>query len=55
MALARKQTNRPRLLPDESLATLDAKLREEVPVELINLEREVGITFVFVIHAQIEH
>lgn len=33
-------------------AALDAKLREEVPLELINLQREVGITFVFVIHAQ---
>jgi spermidine/putrescine transport system ATP-binding protein len=42
------------LLLDESLAALDAKLREEVQVELINLQREVGITFIFVTHAQSE-
>lgn len=55
VALARGLINRPRLLLlDESLAALDAKLREEVQVELINLQREVGITFVFVTHAQTE-
>jgi spermidine/putrescine transport system ATP-binding protein len=55
VALARGLVNRPRLLLlDESLAALDAKLREEVQVELINLQREVGITFVFVTHAQSE-
>ncbi|TAN73070.1 MAG: ABC transporter ATP-binding protein [Gallionella sp.] len=55
VALARGLVNRPRLLLlDESLAALDAKLREEVQVELINLQREVGITFVFVTHAQAE-
>jgi spermidine/putrescine transport system ATP-binding protein len=55
VALARGLVNRPRLLLlDESLAALDAKLREEVQVELINLQREVGITFVFVTHAQTE-
>jgi len=53
--LARGLVNRPRLLLlDESLAALDAKLREEVQVELINLQREVGITFIFVTHAQTE-
>jgi spermidine/putrescine transport system ATP-binding protein len=53
VALARGLINRPRLLLlDESLAALDAKLREEVQVELINLQREVGITCVFVTHAQ---
>jgi spermidine/putrescine transport system ATP-binding protein len=55
VALARGLVNRPRLLLlDESLAALDAKLREEMQVELINLQREVGITFVFVTHAQTE-
>jgi spermidine/putrescine transport system ATP-binding protein len=55
VALARGLISHPRLLLlDESLAALDAKLREEVQVELINLQREVGITFVFVTHAQSE-
>ena len=55
VALARGLVNRPLLLLlDESLAALDAKLREEVQVELINLQREVGITFIFVTHAQSE-
>lgn len=55
VALARALINRPRLLLlDESLAALDAKLREEMQVELIYLQREVGITFVFVTHAQTE-
>ena len=55
VALARALINRPRLLLlDESLAALDAKLREEMQVELIGLQREVGITFVFVTHAQVE-
>lgn len=55
VALARALINRPRLLLlDESLAALDAKLREEVQVELISLQRELKITFVFVTHAQTE-
>ncbi|MCX7627356.1 MAG: ABC transporter ATP-binding protein [Methylophilaceae bacterium] len=55
VALARGLVNRPRLLLlDEPLGALDAKLREEMQVELINLQRNVGITFVFVTHAQIE-
>ena len=55
VALARALVNRPRvLLLDESLGALDAKLREEMQVELINLQRDVGITFVFVTHAQAE-
>jgi spermidine/putrescine transport system ATP-binding protein len=55
VALARGLVNRPRLLLlDEPLGALDAKLREEMQVELINLQREVGVTFVFVTHAQIE-
>ncbi|OIR17138.1 spermidine/putrescine import ATP-binding protein PotA [mine drainage metagenome] len=55
VALARGLVNRPRLLLlDEPLGALDAKLREEMQIELINLQREVGITFVFVTHAQVE-
>ncbi|HEY3327048.1 MAG TPA: ABC transporter ATP-binding protein [Novimethylophilus sp.] len=55
VALARGLINRPRLLLlDESLGALDAKLREEMQVELIGLQRELGITFVFVTHAQDE-
>lgn len=55
VALARALVNRPSvLLLDESLAALDAKLREEMQVELINLQRDVGITFVFVTHTQVE-
>jgi spermidine/putrescine transport system ATP-binding protein len=55
VALARSLVNRPRLLLlDEPLAALDAKLREEMQHELIDLQREVGITFVFVTHAQDE-
>jgi spermidine/putrescine transport system ATP-binding protein len=55
VALARGLINRPRLLLlDEPLGALDLKLREEMQVELIRLQREVGITFVFVTHAQPE-
>jgi len=55
VALARGLVNRPRLLLlDEPLGALDAKLREEMQVELINLQRDVGVTFVFVTHAQVE-
>lgn len=55
VALARGLVNRPRLLLlDEPLGALDAKLREEMQIELINLQKEVGITFVFVTHAQDE-
>src|SRR3989338_6839536 len=47
--------SRPRLLLlDEPLGALDAKLREEMQIDLINLQRDVGITFVFVTHAQVE-
>src|SRR5580693_3163832 len=42
------------LLLDEPLAALDAKLREEMQLELINLQKEVGITFVYVTHDQTE-
>ncbi|MGO8755860.1 MAG: ABC transporter ATP-binding protein [Gallionellaceae bacterium] len=55
VALGRALVNRPRLLLlDESLGALDAKLREEMQIELINLQKNVGITFVFVTHAQDE-
>jgi spermidine/putrescine transport system ATP-binding protein len=55
VALARGLVNKPRLLLlDEPLGALDAKLREEMQVELINLQRDVGVTFVFVTHAQQE-
>jgi spermidine/putrescine transport system ATP-binding protein len=42
------------LLLDEPLAALDAKLREELQLELIQLQREAGITFVYVTHDQTE-
>jgi spermidine/putrescine transport system ATP-binding protein len=52
VALARGLVNKPRLLLlDEPLGALDAKLREQMQIELIALQREVGITFVFVTHA----
>ena len=55
VALARSLVNRPRLLLlDESLGALDAKLREEMQFELIRLQRNLGITFIFVTHAQDE-
>ncbi|HUL40432.1 MAG TPA: ABC transporter ATP-binding protein [Burkholderiales bacterium] len=55
VALARGLVNRPRLLMlDEPLGALDAKLREEMQIELITLQRDVGITFVFVTHSQAE-
>ncbi len=55
VALARALVNRPRLLLlDEALSALDAKLREQMEIELISLQRDVGITFVFVTHAQPE-
>jgi spermidine/putrescine transport system ATP-binding protein len=55
VALARGLVNKPRLLLlDEPLGALDAKLRVEMQSELIALQREVGITFVFVTHSQQE-
>jgi spermidine/putrescine transport system ATP-binding protein len=55
VALARGLVNRPRLLLlDEPLGALDAKLREQMQLELIRLQKDVGVTFVFVTHAQAE-
>ena len=55
VALARAIVNRPRvLLLDEPLGALDLKLREQLQVELKQIQREVGITFVYVTHDQEE-
>ena len=55
VALARALVNRPEvLLLDEPLGALDLKLRKEMQLELKRLQREVGITFVFVTHDQEE-
>ncbi|MEV5753863.1 ABC transporter ATP-binding protein [Actinoallomurus sp. NPDC052308] len=55
VALARALVNRPKvLLLDEPLGALDLKLREEMQVELKAIQREVGITFLFVTHDQEE-
>ncbi len=53
VALARALVVRPKvLLLDEPLGALDLKLREQMQVELKGLQREVGITFVYVTHDQ---
>ena len=55
VALARALVNRPQvLLLDEPLAALDLKLRRAMQVELKAIQREVGITFLFVTHDQDE-
>jgi spermidine/putrescine transport system ATP-binding protein len=55
VALARALVNRPSvLLLDEPLGALDLKLRKQMQVELKRIQREVGITFVYVTHDQEE-
>ena len=55
VALARALVNRPQLLLlDEPLSALDANLRKEMQGELKALQREIGITFLFVTHDQDE-
>jgi putative spermidine/putrescine transport system ATP-binding protein len=55
VALARALVNRPKvLLLDEPLGALDLKLREQMQLELKTLQRELGITFIFVTHDQEE-
>lgn len=55
VALARALANQPQvLLLDESLSALDLQLRKEMQIELKRLQRETGITFVFVTHDQEE-
>jgi spermidine/putrescine transport system ATP-binding protein len=55
VALARALVNRPAvLLLDEPLGALDLKLRKQMQVELKEIQREVGITFLYVTHDQEE-
>lgn len=55
IAIARAVVNRPKLLLlDEPLSALDAKMRVQMQSELKRLQRELGITFVFVTHDQEE-
>jgi putative spermidine/putrescine transport system ATP-binding protein len=55
VALARAIVNRPKvLLLDEPLGALDLKLRQQMQIELKAIQREVGITFVYVTHDQEE-
>ncbi len=55
VALARALVNHPEvLLLDEPLGALDLKIRKQLQVELLNIQRKVGITFVYVTHDQEE-
>jgi putative spermidine/putrescine transport system ATP-binding protein len=55
VALARAIVNEPHvLLLDEPLGALDLKLRQEMQLELLRVQREVGITFIYVTHDQEE-
>lgn len=55
VAIARALINKPKvLLLDEPLGALDAKLRKEMQIELKKIQKEVGITFIYVTHDQEE-
>ncbi len=55
VAIARAVVNEPEvLLLDEPLAALDLKLRKEMQIELKNIQKRLGITFIFVTHDQEE-
>src|SRR5439155_16092505 len=55
VALARAVVTRPEgLLLDEPLSNLDAKLREEMRIELKELHRKLGMTFIYVTHDRVE-
>ena len=55
VALGRAIADLPRvLLLDEPLAALDAKLREQMQIQLIRLQKDLAITFIFVTHSQVE-
>ena len=55
IAIARALVNRPKvLLLDEPLGALDLKLRQDMQYELKEIQREMGITFIFVTHDQEE-
>ncbi|CAM2919747.1 spermidine/putrescine ABC transporter ATP-binding protein PotA [Vibrio rarus] len=55
VAIARAVVNKPKvLLLDESLSALDYKLRKQMQIELKQLQRQLGITFIFVTHDQEE-
>lgn len=55
VAIARSIVNNPKiLLLDEPLGALDLKLRREMQIELKNLQREIGITFLYITHDQEE-
>ncbi|MBR9944639.1 ABC transporter ATP-binding protein [Clostridiaceae bacterium Marseille-Q3526] len=55
VALARAMVKKPKVfLMDEPLSNLDAKLRQQMRIELIELHKRLGITFIYVTHDQIE-
>lgn len=55
IAIARALVNEPKvLLLDESLSALDSKLRKGMQIELKNMQKQLGITFIFVTHDQEE-